>query len=575
MKKPIFNIKANFAKSDVKSSSLPIDPVAKALAVQQRINNAASQLQNLTTWCGTITTRLETRNNNVSQLDTTRQQAVAIWNTREQQLLAIENLIAKQNEKNQNRMIRKQKLEQDKIKASTSNNPVKLAAINSAIDNLNLEMTRVTDIAIPGLESRAANLRVRASKSKTKVSRLDTALTQAATKSADTLKELNAVIIKTLASTETLDKLQNKLRVVNTKINSENCMCPAVYQPVNMRGVVYENECIARCKLGIGNEPEPLLPLPSNKPLLPNGNERICLQVITCGSDGQTYSSSCLPPGVFPSAYGRSCADLGYDPVTNYRTPNVWSSSFSTATSLKSGWNTISYPDFSDPTYRIASNYIPQDMEFCCGTDDHTYRVFGYNGPISNQWPFHDVVTLPTGIGIKHLGPCNYASKYEIGSVTGVRDDNGGVRLSVNFIGSLANSFPNKGPNDGIYATLLVRPLNQITSWPSGKGLGPVAVNWLNPTNPNAPAGINLGTELMRNSLTYNSKSGIDNIQLSTTTITHLNCWYNDCIDRSIVPLRRGVPHQVELFVWRGTGNNADIDRGLLSYSSEKSITIY
>ena len=563
MKKPIFNIQTKFNSNNidtVKTNSLPSDPVAESLVVQQRINTLSAQLQNLSSWCGTVTANLATQNTKVSQFNTTRENILSSLDRQQNKLLDIDNNIYKQQQKIQNLILRKAKLEQVKIKVAESNNTTKLENINSAITNIGKRISKTTETIIPKLQVRSHKISDRVVKINTKLENIDKKFTKQSTRSTKTLNNLNKAVVKTLVHTEALDRLQNKLRVINTQIDSTECLCPSVYNPVNMRGTVYSNECIARCKLGIGNAPEPLLPIPNTKPSLPNGDDRICAQVITCGSDGNTYPDSCLPKDVFAVGYGKSCNELGVPVVPGYKPPNSWSASLNPSKPFKEALLPINAQNnqaaniskFSDPDTRLVFGYVP--LESCCGTDNITY-------PLSE---------LPSGIGIKHIGPCNSTSRYEISDVIVDEDTNGGVRLSVNFKGSLTNSFPNKDPNDTIYAILSIAPSNKLFT----KGSAPVALNWLNPNDINAPAGVNLSTDLIKNSLYYFNKNPKDNIAPSSSIITHAICHYDDCIERNIVPLRKGVAYRIELFVYRDTGRNSSIDKNRLSYSSETIVIL-
>lgn len=561
MKKPIFNIQTKFNSNNidtVKTNSVPSDPVAESLVVQQRINTLSAQLQNLSSWCGTVTANLGTQNTKVSQFNTTRENILSSLDKQQNKLLEIDSGIVKQQAKAEKLILRKQKLEA--VKTNITNNPTKLANINSAITNIDKRISKTTEILIPKLRVRSHKISDRVVKIDTKLENIDKKFTKQSTRSTETLNNLNKAVVKTLVHTEALDRLQNKLRVINTQIDSTECLCPSVYNPVNMRGTVYSNECIARCKLGIGNAPEPLLPVPNTKPSLPNGDDRICLQVVTCGSDGNTYPNSCLPKDVYAIAYGKSCSEIGMNPVPGYKPPNSWNSSLNPSNIYKEALFPINAQNtqstnrlkFSNPNTRLVFNYA--NLGSCCGTDNVTYQLS----------------QLPSGVGVKHIGPCNSTSRYEISDVVVNEDTNGGVRLSVNFKGSLINSFPNKDPNDTIYAILSIAPSNKLFI----KGSAPVALNWLNPNDINAPAGVNLSTDLIKNSLHYFNKNPSNNIAPSSSIITHAICHYDDCIERNIVPLRKGVAYRIELFVYRDTGRNSSIDKNRLSYSSSTVVVL-
>lgn len=90
---------------------------------------------------------------------------------------------------------------------------------------------------------------------------------------------------------ETERQTEKKAIAQDRKKNPDRaCACPAVYDPVVINGVTYSNSCEAACQ-GVTVPPNPVKPQPPEN--------RICLQVITCGSDGNTYPTSCLPVGVY------------------------------------------------------------------------------------------------------------------------------------------------------------------------------------------------------------------------------------------------------------------------------------
>lgn len=97
------------------------------------------------------------------------------------------------------------------------------------------------------------------------------------------------------------------------KENRKDCICPAVYDPVVVNGKTYSNSCWAACA-GQTVPPNPPKPQPPQN--------RVCLQVITCGSDGNTYPNSCLPVGVYPVRRGGSCDGLSIDPAI-YKHPST------------------------------------------------------------------------------------------------------------------------------------------------------------------------------------------------------------------------------------------------------------
>ena len=114
---------------------------------------------------------------------------------------------------------------------------------------------------------------------------------------------------------ETERQTENKGIAEDRKKNPDrsNCICPAVYDPVVINGVTYSNSCEAACQ-GVTVPSNPVKPQPPE--------DRICLQVITCGSDGNTYPTSCLPVGVYPVKRGGSCEGLNIDKEA-YKKPST------------------------------------------------------------------------------------------------------------------------------------------------------------------------------------------------------------------------------------------------------------
>lgn len=123
-----------------------------------------------------------------------------------------------------------------------------------------------------------------------------------------------------LTEQEEWGRQQERKRLADLRRNDPerrpDCICATVYDPVIINGKTYGNKCEAECA-GVTvppNAPKPPQPEP------PGG--RICLQVITCGSDGNTYPTSCLPVGVYPVKRGGSCEGLNIDEEA-YKKPST------------------------------------------------------------------------------------------------------------------------------------------------------------------------------------------------------------------------------------------------------------
>lgn len=202
-------------------------------------------------------------------------------------------------------------------------------------------------------------------------------------------QEENAIRTQ-MVKQEEFRRFQEKKQIEDTNLKNigKDCICPAVYDPVVVDGITYSNSCQAVCA-------GKTVPANPQKPTLPPPNNKVCLQVITCGSDGNTYSDSCLPEGVYPIKIGGSCSgvtipsqDLIKNPSTRPPVDIVDDSLVNVITTLP------------------AKPGVPPPPIFVCGTDNTTYSISpGWGpGPVSTQ--YGQIRYKPVNVGIKHVGRC-------------------------------------------------------------------------------------------------------------------------------------------------------------------------
>lgn len=262
----------------------------------------------------------------------------------------------------------KSKFNNQLAQAQASGNSARVQAIESRISRIDNKISRNTSIS-QALETK-----------KQAVSNKTAALTSAAvslsvlkaeegTKAASLFEKENRLTKKLLKNEDKFDRGQNIAAQATLAVDSSDCICPAIYDPVIIDGVTYGNACIAACK----GKTIPSNPTPPTSKAPIAGVPRKCLNATICGSDGVTYSNNCLPFGVFAIWYGKPCNDVGFAPsnpgipthkppakITNGRILNLVGS----------------------------GNAIPQKI---CGSNNQTYN---------------SVNDLPNNISIRHFGSC-------------------------------------------------------------------------------------------------------------------------------------------------------------------------
>jgi rubrerythrin len=201
------------------------------------------------------------------------------------------------------------------------------------------------------------------------------------------------VIKELLDKEDKTRKAREKKTIVETEKQNagKGCICPTVYQPVVIDGVTYGNACEAQCA-GKTVPSNPVKP-----PELPKPPTSVCLQVITCGSDGKTYPDSCLPPGVYPVKRGGSCDGVSIpgDVENPFTRPPVITTADPVINVIKSLPNTqktlppvMLACGVDNVTYNVAPGAIPDGMSI---------SVPGVPGVVRNK---------PTHVKIKNGGSC-------------------------------------------------------------------------------------------------------------------------------------------------------------------------
>ena len=192
------------------------------------------------------------------------------------------------------------------------------------------------------------------------------------TRAAELFKQEEELAKRLLKAEDKFDRHYIKEQFAQLEVDRDDCICPQTYNPIVIDGVTYGNPCIAACK------GKTVPPNPTPPPISPIGNkDRICLQVIVCGSDGNTYNNNCLPNGVFARAYGKSCSEINFAPVDPSIVPQR------PPAQIVKGGNLLNLVG--------STNTVPQKI---CGSNNITYN---------------SINNLPNGVSVKHFGSCNNA----------------------------------------------------------------------------------------------------------------------------------------------------------------------
>lgn len=262
----------------------------------------------------------------------------------------------------------KSKLNNQLSQAQANGDTARAQAIQSRISRIDNKISKNTTFT-QAIETKKQTLSAKSASLSAVAASLSVLKVQEGTKAADLFNRENELTKKLLKTEDRFDRNQNIADQATLAVDSSDCRCPAIYDPVVIDGVTYGNACIAACR----GKTIPSNPTPPTSKAPIAGVPRKCLNATICGSDGVTYPNNCLPFGVFAIWYGKPCNDVGFAPsnpgipthkppakITNGRILNLVGS----------------------------GNAIPQKI---CGSNNQTYN---------------SVNDLPNGVSIKHFGSC-------------------------------------------------------------------------------------------------------------------------------------------------------------------------
>lgn len=350
------------SRAEAKSSSLG----AKKASTEQRVVNSENRLAE-------INRKKEAQIRKADRLEKKQQRIEKTKQRVEARASAVENKKLWREHVKQRAEGRKVQLEQVLALAQEGGNAERIAAVTKRLEKVNRAVSKNTS-AVNNLSVLKTSLDTQISEKEGVLVVCDFGRTQAGEVACDLYKKSEELTRKVLKEQDRYDRLHDKKKEADTIIekidrNKDGCICPTVYSPVVVNGVTYGNSCLAACAGAIA-PPNP--PRPPKPPI--GDRDRVCLQVITCGSDGNTYPDSCLPAGVYPVRNGGSCEDINYsdikDPVFGGKRPPVQVS-----------------------TGRILPVKTPAGAPMpVCGTDRITYP---------------SIEQLPQGVFLKSLGTCS------------------------------------------------------------------------------------------------------------------------------------------------------------------------
>lgn len=257
----------------------------------------------------------------------------------------------------------KSKFEKRLVEAQLENNLTKISVLQHRIAKIEEKIQKKLKIKLI-LESRLQKLESKSQTLSSSLSQLSAQKVEAGSKAKLLLQKEELLTKRVLKAQDKFDRNNSKKEFAKLVVDSKQCICPMVYNPIVIDGVTYGNACIAACN----GKTIPENPDPPTKP--PIGDRpRICKMVITCGSDGNTYPDSCLPHGVFPVQYGKSCSDIN----------------FIASNSTK--------PSPNRPPVKISTTKLLNitNLPKICGSNNITYNTLN---------------DLPSGVTVSYLGTC-------------------------------------------------------------------------------------------------------------------------------------------------------------------------
>lgn len=294
--------------------------------------------------------------------------------------------------------------------------------MNSAENKINKLDQEIAKVAV-----RQQQLITKAEKFDNKLEIINSKITNLGTQAVQQKQNIDSKFINTMVTNQQVENLLSSVSVKNTRKDAALCGCETDYSPIvifrtNGTNQQYDNECILRCKEGqqacLTGSCVPAAAIPgivaqgqrnAAKTFYQSKANTICAQIITCGTDGNTYYSPCdLPSGVRIFQMGKTCAEVNRDAKWEYDR-----SQLDAMKNIKcNDPNGCVYqlgPKFTYPVPNIQSNVNPQRPNKVCAApkdqNDPSYNInVNENLFQSPAWP-KDINGQP--YKIIFYGECN------------------------------------------------------------------------------------------------------------------------------------------------------------------------